>query len=258
MEKRMDTDKRVNYKTSSHDLVTEVDQECEKIIRETLQASYPDHQVLGEEGVEAGSEASRAALEAAREAEYLWIIDPIDGTTNFVHRFPFFCVSIGIAHQGEIIAGVIFDPVQNELFVAEKGKGATLNGERIRVSQEKTLETSLLATGFPAGIREARQVNINGILELGTKCRNIRTAGSAALHLAYVASGRLTGFWEIDLNAWDLAAGALLVKEAGGRVTDTTGQPYHIGVRNILATNGLIHDSVQRTLKDVKATGFES
>ncbi|WP_108025713.1 inositol monophosphatase family protein [Melghirimyces profundicolus] len=250
--------KKVRFKSSSHDLVTEVDQAAEEIIRDTILKIHPSHAILGEEGVEAGVEASRAALEEHRSFEDLWIVDPIDGTTNFVHGFPMFCVSIAYARRQEVVAGVIYDPLRDERFTAEKGKGAFLNGEPIRVSGEERLEESLVATGFPAGAGGARQRNVEGILKLSPRCRNVRAGGSAALHLAYVAAGRLTGFWELELNAWDLAAGSLLVREAGGEVTDTAGTPYDIGVRHILATNGNIHPAMLKELKEARATGFEA
>ncbi|MFC4077155.1 inositol monophosphatase family protein [Salinithrix halophila] len=248
--------KRVDRKSSAHDLVTEVDKASEELVREMILSRHPDHAILGEEGVAAGVEASKQALEEHRAYEALWVVDPIDGTTNFVHGFPFFCVSIAFARNQEVVAGVIYDPMQDDLFTAEKGKGAFLNGERITVSREKTLPESLLATGFPTDARGVRQVNTEAILKLAPQVRNVRAAGSAALHLACVAAGRLTGFWELELNAWDLAAGALLIQEAGGHVTDTLGRPYDLGVRHILATNGHVHDDVLQALKEAGSTGF--
>jgi myo-inositol-1(or 4)-monophosphatase len=249
--------KRVKRKSSAHDLVTEVDQASEEIIREIIWTHHPEHAILGEEGVHPGVEASKTALEEHRSKEYLWIVDPIDGTTNFVHGFPFFCVSIALAEREDVIVGVIYDPLRDELFTAEKGKGAYLNGKPIQVSGESHLEEALLASGIPADARGIRMRNVEGILHLAPRCRNVRTAGSAALHLACVAAGRLSGFWELELNAWDLAAGSLLVQEAGGQVTDTAGRPYDIGVRHILATNGRIHDDVLQGLKEAGVTGFE-
>lgn len=254
---RVKTAKRVEFKSSASDLVTEVDKASEERIRRVIRTFFPNHAILGEEGVEAGSKASKAALEEHRTREFLWIVDPIDGTTNFVHGLPFFCVSIALAHREEVILGVVYDPIRDELFTAEKGKGAFVNGERITVSKEERLEESLVSTGFPADLRGARRVNVEGILRLSPRCRSVRAAGSAALHLAYVAAGRLTAFWELELNAWDLAAGSLLVREAGGQVTDTAGRPYDIGVRHILATNGRIHRAMLEALQDAGATGFE-
>lgn len=248
--------KSVSLKTSATDLVTEVDKQAEAIIRTHINEAFPDHVILGEETVAPGPEASARALTEKRDAAHLWIIDPIDGTTNFVHGFPFFCVSIALAERGDLKFGVIYDPMKDEWFEAEKGNGATLNGEPLHVSEEGQLSESLLASGF-AGIdrRSGRKVT-HGLSALIPHVRNIRTAGSAALLLAYVAAGRLSGFWEMNLNAWDLAAGALLVTEAGGKVSDTIGRPYHLGVRHIVATNGLIHDRLVHVLKEADATGF--
>jgi myo-inositol-1(or 4)-monophosphatase len=244
-------------KYSAQDLVTDVDKGAEMMIRKLVMTHFPHHSILGEEGVEAGPQASEQALREVSDADYLWIIDPVDGTTNFVHSFPFFSVSIALAHRGEVIVGVVYDPIHDELFVAEKGKGAYLKNSRLQVSKEPALNESLLATGFPTDPHFARPKNIAGLLELIPQVRNIRAAGSAALHLAYVAAGRLTGFWEIGLNAWDIAAGALLVQEAGGLITDTAGQPYHLGVRHVMATNGLIHAELGSALSQAGATGFE-
>ncbi|OPH59272.1 inositol monophosphatase [Paenibacillus ferrarius] len=247
---------RIDTKFSSQDLVTEVDKGSEKLIRNLIMTHFPNHSILGEEGVEPGPEASAKALQAMSDEEYLWIVDPIDGTTNFVHGFPFYSVSIALAHKGEVIVGVVYDPSRDELFVAEKGKGAYMHGKKTEVSTEEKLEVSLVATGFPADRQGALVVNLKGVQALSPKVRNLRVAGSAALHLAYVAAGRLSGFWEIGLNSWDIAAGALLIQESGGQVTDTAGKPYSLAVRNILATNGKIHEELQQELAAAEATGF--
>lgn len=248
---------RTIVKANAYDLVTEVDKACEEIVRRHVGEQFPQHQILGEEGVAPGSEASAQAVEESRAAEYLWVIDPIDGTTNFIHGLPASVVSIGVAHRGEVIVGVIYDPFADELFVARKGEGAYLNGERIHVSTEATLPEALLATGFPTDLAKARVLNMRGMMALTPIVRNVRAFGTAAMHLAYVAAGRLTGFWEMDLNAWDLSAGSLLIQEAGGRVTDTRGTNYHLGVRHILATNGLIHDAMLEVLAKSESTGYE-
>ncbi len=245
---------RLDLKYSPHDLVTEVDKGSERLIRNLIMTHFPHHSFLGEEGVEPGPEASTKALEGVREAEYLWIVDPIDGTTNFVHGFPFFCVSIALAYKGEVIVGVVYDPMKDELFVAEKGKGAYVHGKRMQVSSEETLQGSLIATGLPADHRYALPLNLKGIQEIAPKVRNLRIAGSAALHMAYVAAGRLSGFWEIGLNSWDLAAGSLLIQESGGIVSDTTGHPYHLGVRNVAASNGLIQNELIAALHKAEAS----
>lgn len=239
---------KLQSKTSSQDLVTEVDKGAEMLITKLIKTYYPDHVILGEESVEPGPDASIRALEKLQDEEFLWIIDPIDGTTNFVHGFPFFCVSIALAHRGEIVAGVVYDPLRDELFVAEKGKGAYMKGKQLQVSEEQTLADSLLASGFPPQYRE--EEHLGTLMRIVPKIRNLRTSGSAALHLAYVAAGRLSGFWEPNLNVWDLAAGVLLVEEAGGRVTDAEGNPYHLMVRDIVATNGHIHDELLQLQKE--------
>lgn len=243
-------------KYSAHDLVTEVDKGAETMIRNLIQTHFPTHAILGEEGVEPGPAASQSALEQMSGEEYLWIVDPLDGTTNFVHGFPYFSVSIALAHKGEVIVGVVYNPVHNELYVAEKGKGAYLKGKKMQVSSDKLLIDSLVATGFPADKDHALPINLQGLQSLTPKVRNIRVAGSAALHMAYVAAGRLSGFWEIGLNSWDMAAGALLITESGGKVTDTLGNPYSLGVRNLLCSNGHIHDEFVQQLGDAGATGF--
>jgi myo-inositol-1(or 4)-monophosphatase len=244
----------LDLKYSPHDLVTEVDKGAERLIRKLIMTHFPHHSFLGEEGVEPGPEASTKALEDVREAEYLWIVDPVDGTTNFVHGFPFFCVSIALAHKGEVIVGVVYDPMKDELFVAEKGKGAYVHGKRMQVSGEETLRSSLIATGLPADHHYALPLNLKGIQAIAPQVRNLRIAGSAALHMAYVAAGRLSGFWEIGLNSWDLAAGSLLVQESGGVVSDTSGDPYHLGVRNVTASNGLIQQELIVALSKADAS----
>lgn len=255
---RLGTVKQLNTKSAVSDLVTEVDKGAEAMIRKLIFTHFPDHAILGEEGVAPGPEASARALEKYAEEEYLWIVDPVDGTTNYVHGFPFFSVSIALAHQGEVIVGVIYDPSRDEMFVAEKGKGAYVHGKRMQVSGEAKLEESLLATGFPVGRDSTLPVNMAGLMHLAPKVRNIRSGGSAALHLAYVAAGRLTGFWEIGLNAWDTAAGALMVTESGGHMTDTAGNPYSLRTRHIVATNGAVHPELVQALKDAAATGLEN
>jgi myo-inositol-1(or 4)-monophosphatase len=245
----------MDTKFSSHDLVTEVDKGSEKMIRNLIMTHFPTHSFLGEEGVEPGPEASKRALEKVSDAEYLWIVDPVDGTTNFVHGFPFFSVSIALAYKGEVIVGVVYDPSRDELFVAEKGKGAYLKGKKMNVSGELKLSDSLIASGFPTDREGALPANLRGIEALAPKVRNIRSAGSAALHLAYVAAGRLTGFWEVGLNSWDIAAGALLIQESGGKVTDTHGNAYSLAVRNVAASNGHIHGEFLQELGKAQATG---
>nr|WP_216667670.1 inositol monophosphatase family protein [Saccharibacillus deserti] len=247
---------QLSTKTSAQDLVTEVDKGAEQMIRRLILTHFPDHAILGEESVEPGEAAAISALAEAQDEEYLWIIDPIDGTTNFVHGFPFYSVSIALAHHGEVIIGVIYDPSRDEMFVAEKGKGAYVHGARMAVSGEERLAQGLIAVGFPADPVVKLPINLRGIAELAPRARSLRAGGSAALHLAHVAAGRLSGYWESGLNAWDIAAGALLVAESGGKVTDTLGESYHLGVRNLVATNGALHAEMLTVLKESDATGF--
>jgi myo-inositol-1(or 4)-monophosphatase len=232
------------------DVVTEADRAAEKLIAERLSAKFPAHGVFGEEG-------SRRRL----DAEYRWYVDPLDGTTNFSHGFPVFSVSMGLEHRpaglaadadGELIAGVIYDPMRDELFSAEKGMGAWLNGRRIQVSRTATLSEALLATGFPSRKRHASP-NIHFYQAFTLRSHGVRRAGSAALDLAYTACGRLDGFWEFYLNSWDTAAGALLVMEAGGTISGFDGSPFQLNSREVLATNGLLHGEVQALFADLFA-----
>ena len=223
------------------DLVTEADRASEKLITERLAAAFPSHGIYGEEGV-------RQRI----DSEYRWYVDPLDGTTNFAHGFPVFCVSLGLEHRppgltagqdGELIAGVVYDPTRDELFVTEKGNGAWLNGRRIHVSGTKRLAEALLATGFPSRKRHVSP-NIHFYQELTLRSHGVRRAGSAALDLAYTACGRVDAFWEFHLNPWDTAAGALLVEEAGGRITRFDGAPFRLDSSETLATNGLLHEEL--------------
>ena len=220
------------------DLVTEADRASEKLIGERLKAAFPEHGIYGEEG-------TRDRL----DGEYRWYVDPLDGTTNFAHGFPAFCVVLGLERRpsglaadadGEMVAGVIYDPLRDEMFVTEKGRGAWLNGRRIHVSKIATLQESLTATGFPSQKRH-NSPNIHFYQQITLRSHGVRRAGSAALDLAYVACGRLDGFWEFNLNPWDTSAGYLLVEEAGGRVSHFDGGKFTLDSREVLASNGLIH-----------------
>ncbi|HUV70760.1 MAG TPA: inositol monophosphatase family protein [Terracidiphilus sp.] len=219
------------------DLVTVADRTVEKLILERLGAEFPEHGIYGEEG-------TRERM----DGEFRWYVDPLDGTTNFAHGFPQFCVSMGLEQRapglkadedGTLVAGVIYDPMRNELFTAERGRGARLNGKALRVSKIPKLAQSLISTGFPSRKRH-QSPNVHFYHEFTLRSHGVRRAGSAALDLAYVAAGRLEAFWEFNLNPWDTAAGILLVEEAGGRVTDFAGGPYRLDSREILASNGLI------------------
>ena len=223
------------------DLVTEADRASEKLIVKRLHLAFPDHGVYGEEG-------TRAQL----DSEYRWYIDPLDGTTNFAHGFPVFCVSMGLERrkadaapdeEGEIVAAVIYDPLRDELFTAEKGRGAYLNGAPIRVSSTHTLAEALVATGFPSRKRHASP-NVHFYQEFTLRSHGVRRAGSAALDLAYIACGRMDAYWEFNLNPWDTGAGSLLVTEAGGRMSSFDGSAFRLDSKEILATNGLLHDEM--------------
>jgi myo-inositol-1(or 4)-monophosphatase len=215
------------------DLVTEADRASEKLIVERLQARWPEHGIVGEEGTR--SEA---------DAEYLWYVDPLDGTTNFAHGYPVFCISIALTRRdGQLETGVLYDPTRDEMFSAERGAGATLNGKKLQVSKMTSLAESMLGTGFPSHKRH-KNPNIHFYHQLTLRSHGVRRAGSAALDLANVASGRYDGFWEFNLNPWDTAAGVLLVQEAGGVVTRFDGTPFRLDSREVLASNSLIHEEL--------------
>ncbi len=212
-----------------YDLVTEADRASERLIVDRLRSHFPTHSIVAEEG---GGQAGTS--------EYRWYVDPLDGTTNFAHGFPMFNVTMGLERSGELIAGVILDPLLDELFTAEQGSGAFLNSRRIHVSRAERIEDSLVATGFPSRKRH-QNVNVHFYYQLAMLSHGVRRAGAAALDLAYVACGRLDAFWEFDLNPWDVAAGVLLVREAGGICSDMRGGPLNLRGPHILADNGLVH-----------------
>ncbi|MCY0893507.1 MAG: inositol monophosphatase family protein [Acidibacillus sp.] len=236
---------QTSQKSSPHDLVTEVDKACQEAIYEVLQQAYPTSAMLGEESVAPGATAAALAVEQATK-ELLWVVDPIDGTLNFIRGLPACTVSIGLVVDSIGMVGVIYDPMRDEMFSGIRGQGASCNGRPIQVSKEAELASCILASGFPTGAYRGR--NAEQIKRFGYHVRNVRAFGSAALHLAYVAAGRLDGFWENDLNAWDLLAGAVLVEAAGGRVSDVTGSVYSLATRHVAATNGMIHDQLLRDL----------
>jgi len=224
------------------DLVTEADRASEELIVERLRARWPQFGIVGEEGTRSDT-----------AAEYRWYVDPLDGTTNFAHGFPVFCVSIALVHQDEeLVSGVLYDPTREEMFSAERGQGATLNGKPMHVSRTAKLSESLLGTGFPSHKRH-RNPNIHFYHQLTLRSHGVRRAGSAALDLANVACGRYDGFWEFNLNPWDTAAGVLLVEEAGGRVTRFDGSPFRLESREVLASNGLIHGELIQNFAEIFA-----
>lgn len=215
------------------DFVTEVDHRSEEAILKLIREYHPQHSILAEES---GGEKE--------EQDYLWIIDPLDGTKNYIHGFPVFAVSVALQFNSELQVGVIFDPIRNELFHAEKGKGAFLNGESIKVSETANFSQCLLATGFPFRAKHLTEPYLDIFKELFYRISDFRRAGAAAIDLAYIACGRLDGFWELILNSWDIAAGALLIKEAGGKVTDLWGGETYLKNGHIVASNGLIHEQI--------------
>lgn len=228
---------RIRYKgQNKNNLVTEVDERAEKLIVEAIQKKYPTHCILAEEGGEGGM----------TQSEYRWIIDPIDGTTNFAHGYTFFAVSLGLEIKGRLTVGVIYAPYLRELFSAVRGGGAYLNGKKIRVSKVKKIETSLLATGFTY---KNRGLNLPNFEHFLYSSQGIRRCGAATLDLCHVAAGRLDGYWELGLRPWDIAAGALIVQEAGGDVTTLDGFPLQLDGESMLATNGFIHSEMQRFFK---------
>ncbi len=236
---------KIEYKGEA-DLVTAADRAAEKLIRERITQNWPDHDVLGEEqGL------------SDRGSDYRWYVDPLDGTTNFAHGFPVFCVSLALEHRtskldGERVAGVIYDPTRDELFSVAKRKGAHFNGQAIHVSKIRSLQESLVATGFPSHKRH-KNPNIYFYHQITLRSHGVRRAGSAALDLCNVACGRFDGFWEFNLNPWDTAAGVLLVEEAGGKVTRFDGSPFELNSRETLATNGLIHAELMREFAEIFA-----
>lgn len=229
---RFATDVTVDLK-GAKDLVTELDTASEELIVGMLLERFPDHGILAEEG-----------QYPAGDGRHTWIIDPIDGTTNFAHGFPWFCSSIALEKDGRLLVGVIYNPMTDELFTASAGSGAFLNGRRIRVSQRSPLSGCLLGTGFPYDCATDPENNFDSFIRFQKAARGIRRAGAAALDLAYVAAGRLDGFWEVKLKPWDVAAGCLLIQEAGGLVTAFDGTPYDVRNHRILASNGLIHQEM--------------
>ncbi len=223
--------RHVDHKGSFIDLVTEVDRAAERLIYSRIHRRFPDHGFLGEEHTQASGQPS----------DFRWIVDPIDGTTNFVHGVPIFSVSIGVEHRGRLVAGVIYDPMRREEFTALAGQGARLNGRRVRVSRARRLEDALLATGFSPRFRKHPAPFLARFVDFQCVAHAVRRNGSTAISLAYVAAGRLDGFWESDVHPWDSAAGLLLVREAGGRVTDYHGRPAVAETPHIVASNGQLH-----------------
>lgn len=238
---------RIEFKGEVN-LVTEADRAAEAVVIQTLRKKFPDHRFLAEEG---GAQDGAASIGSVHK----WIIDPLDGTTNFAHSYPTFCVSIGLEIRGEIALGVVYDPLREEIFLAEKGKGATMNGRPIRVSKIEKINAALLVTGFAYDVREDLTNNLDHFSNFSLRAQGVRRTGSAALDLCYVACGRFDGFWEMKLAPWDTAAASLIATEAGATVTDFQGRPYNIYLKELLASNGKIHSEMVEVLGLAKRTG---
>ncbi len=228
--------RRIKYK-GRIDPVTEFDLKAERLITGRIERRYPDHEILAEEGSAVG-----------QKSEYRWVIDPLDGTVNFAHGFPVYCVSVALEYKGEIVAGAVCDPERDELFWSVKGSGAYLNRRRIKVSSERNLERSLVTTGFGYDIGTARKNNLGLFARMAKKAQGVRRPGSAAIDLCWLACGRIDGFWELKLHPWDTAAAILFVKNAGGKVSRIDGRLYSIFDEDLLASNGRIHTAMQAVL----------
>ena len=232
--------RQIAFKGSPTNLVTEMDRRAEALIIEAIQAEFPGDAILSEERGTLGGPSGRR-----------WIIDPLDGTTNYAHGIPIFCVSIALEVDGQTRLGVVYDPNFDECFVAGRGRGARRNGERLSVSEAATLNESLVATGLPYNIRETPRNNLAEFGAFSLRCQGVRRMGSAVLYFCYVAAGRLDGYWELRVGPWDAAAGVLMVEEAGGRVTNLEGGPLNPERPEVVASNGRIHDEMLRVLKEV-------
>lgn len=242
LRENLDASREIIYK-GEVDLVTNFDNQSQQMIFDRLVEYFPDHDFVAEEG-----------LDQKKGSAYRWIFDPLDGTTNYAHRFPFFSVSIALEFNGQIICGVVYDPMRDETFSGTKGNGAFLNSDRIKVSALNELDKSLLATGFPYDLRESEENNITHFNHFVTRAQAIRRCGSAALDLCYVACGRFDGFWELKLKSWDVAAASLIVQEAGGHLTDFKNKEFSIHSHETLGTNGLIHQQMLDVLRMANRT----
>lgn len=229
-------------------LVTEADLASERLIKQRIAEHFPTHRIIAEESWQGAHDG----FNPSEDDNYSWLIDPLDGTTNFSHGFPCYAVSIGVERKGESVVGVIYDPSRDELFAAERGAGATLNGQPIRVSDIATLEKALTVSGFPYDVRERMDEYLPAWREFLKHSQGVRRLGAAAIDMACIASGRMDGFWEHGLNAWDVAAGWVIIEEAGGRVTKLDGSPFDNYSSSLLCTNSLIHDEMLAVLKSLK------
>ena len=233
--------RRIAYKGAPTNLVTEMDARAEELIVGRLTAAFPDDAILAEErGAQPGRSGRR------------WIIDPLDGTTNYAHGVPIFAVSVALETDTQVQLGVVYDPSLDELYVGERGRGATVNDQPLQVSAAATLDESLLCTGFPYNIRSTDDTNLREYAAFAVRSRGVRRMGSAVLYLAWLAAGRFDGYWELSLGPWDIAAGSLLVEEAGGRVTNLGGGPLDLDAPSVVASNGKIHDAILAVLEEIR------
>lgn len=235
---------QIHKKEQAINLVTEADLRSEESIIQTIRHAFPDHQILSEE----------QGMQDIPANPIKWIIDPLDGTTNFAHGFPLYNVSIGVEYEGACILGVVYDPTRDELFLGQQGQGATLNGTPIHVSCTPKLNEALLVTGFAYDVHTAKDNNLKEFCAFTVRARGIRRTGTAAIDLSYIACGRFDGFWELKLNPWDTAAGKIIVEEAGGTITNYAGEPYSIYGTTLIATNGLIHQEMVEVLRETRST----
>ncbi|MDJ0625332.1 MAG: inositol monophosphatase family protein [Candidatus Caenarcaniphilales bacterium] len=236
----------VEQKSSWRDLVTIADKKAEELVIKTIKHRFPEHIIISEEGGGKSTEDN--------DSEYKWAIDPLDGTTNFRHSYPFFCTSIGVLKNNQPVAGVVYDPIHDELFTATQGQGAFLNGRRIHVSTVNALKESLLVTGFAYSVNDLQQQSMELFKKLSFHTHGVRRDGAAALDLCFVAAGRLEAFWEYGLNIWDVAAGALIVQEAGGKIANPLGKPLDLFNGQILASNELIFSELQSEIQNSVAS----
>src|SRR3954451_12791744 len=233
-------------KKGAIDLVTQIDRDVERMFRDLIAARFPDHVVLAEEFEKTG--------ERHREAEYTWVFDPVDGTTNYAHGLPIFCCACSLERYGQPIVSAIYDPSRRELFTAERGLGAWLNGVPMRVSSAEAVIDSLLCTGFPYSVQTDSGYLLDLFADFLKRARAVRRLGSAAIDMAYVAAGRLDGFWEVKLNPWDVSAGALMVEEAGGQVSGLLGTPFDSRTGEVVASNGRIHAAMVEIIRSRSRT----
>lgn len=238
---RLSEQRSISFKSTDRDLVTDADQASERLLVSTIQAHYPDHAIVGEEGT--------GDLSLLHNEGYTWVLDPLDGTVNYANRLPVFCVSVGLFQDGEPLLGAVYAPLLGEMYCAQVGQGATLNDEPLHVSQTSQLKDAILATGFPYDKHSSPRNNLQNFNVLAPRVRGIRRMGAAAMDLCFVASGRLDGYWEEKVQPWDIAAGVVIVREAGGTVTDYGGYPLDFEAGHLVASNGALHPTMLALLE---------